>query len=277
MRAGVYDMEEDKINILVVDDDVHVLKTLKAIITEFGMVPLLAENVPEALKLLQKQSIELILTDLIMPEIDGLEFLDIVKREYPSIPIAVLSAYGIIANTVSALTKGAYSFITKPFSLEDIKAVIDKGLRLRNLSLNTDALQGFIHSSTNIEFPGDADLFPALLYFIIKECQWRGVEKDTILTNVAICLEELLYNAFFHGNKKDKSKIIKVKADFNPGLFQISIKDSGRGFNHQAIMEQLDSSNPLTMKKKGLFIVKNMVDTVAFNNEGNEVIITFAY
>jgi len=268
-------MTEKAINILIVDDDIHVLKTLAAIIDDFGMVPIQAENVAEALDHLKSMDIDLIFTDIVMPEIDGLEFIDIVKDSYPSIPIAVISAYGIIPNTVAALGKGAYNFVTKPFSLLEIKAIVERGLRLRHLSLNTDILSEKVSNTTIMEIPGEPGLFTAVIYYIVKECQWRGIENDIVLTNVSHCLDELLLNALVHGHKENETKLMSVKAHFTHNALTLTVKDKGKGFDHQKYMEEISITKPLSTKKKGLFIIRTIVDELSFNSKGNEVTVRF--
>jgi DNA-binding response OmpR family regulator len=205
-------VEDKKVYVLTVDDDAHVLNTLKLIIEEFDMIPLPADNVREALEILKQNKVDLILTDLMMPEIDGLELIDLVKESYPMVPIAVISAYGKPDNTVSALNRGAFSFVTKPFTIEGIRAIIEKGLRLRNLNLNTDFLKEFVSSQITIEFPSDESLFPTVNYFMLKECQWRGIEQDTLLTNIAISLDEMLMNGHIHGNRRETARKINLTA-----------------------------------------------------------------
>ncbi|MBN2383446.1 response regulator [bacterium] len=268
-------MNENQTNILIVDDDIHVLKTISAIIEDFGMVPIQAENVPEAIERLKTEAVDVILTDIVMPEIDGLEFIDIVKDSYPSIPIAVISAYGIISNTVEALSRGAFNFVTKPFTIQEIKTIVDKGLRLRNLSLNTDMLNERIINVTTMEIPGDPELFTAISYYLIKECQWRGIENDIMLTNLTICLDELLMNAYIHGHSEDISKMITLETRFSHETLSISIKDQGPGFDHREFLEEIRSLQPVTLKKKGLFIIQNIVEELFFNESGNEVTIRF--
>lgn len=271
------EMTTQPVYILAVDDDPHILKTLKAIIQEFDMIALTAENVQEALDALEKFPVDVILTDLIMPDIDGLEFIDIVKNSYPTIPIAVLSAYGVISNTVSALSKGAFNFVTKPFSVEGIKSIIDKGLRLRNLSLNTDVMHDYVTNVTKIEIPGDPVLFSAVNYYFIKECQWRGIENDSFLTNLSICFEEMLTNAYIHGNNEDTEAMITVEATFSKNLLTITVGDEGDGFTYNNYITDIEKQNPLEMQNKGLFILQTMSESVSFNETGNEITITLSY
>lgn len=260
--------------ILIVDDDIHVLKTLRLLIEDFGMQTREAERVSEAMEILKREPIDLILTDLIMPEIDGLEFVDMVRRHYPTIPIAVLSAYGKPSDTVVALTRGAYNFVTKPFSMKDIQVIVEKGLRLRKLTLNTDILNHYVTNRCSFCIPSDANLFPAVIYYMLKECQWRGIEDDTKLTTISICLEELLSNAHIHGNSGSEKRTITLTAEFNPHVLCITVKDEGAGFDHQDVMASLQSINIQKMKGKGLFIVSNNADTMTFNDAGNEVSVT---
>ena len=101
-----------------------------------------------------------------MPEMDGLQFIVQCRKVNHRIPIAVISGYGDIKNATFALTRGAFNFITKPFTLKEVENIIRKGLRLRELSLGTDRLLKNIRNRTEITIPSYTHLLPSvtLLY-----------------------------------------------------------------------------------------------------------------
>jgi len=122
-----------------------------------------------------------------------------------------------------------------------------------------------------MDFPSEPSLFPSAILFALKECQWRGVEDETRLENVAICLEELLSNAFIHGNRKDKDKRIKVKMAFDAEKFVLSVKDEGEGFDGENYLEKIREEQPSMPEKRGLFIVDLLMEELRFSKKGNEV------
>lgn len=259
--------------VLVVDDEEDVRGTLSEMVVGLGCRVVVAENGREALERIEAEKVDMIITDLSMPKMNGLELIVRSKQMNPNIPIAVISAYGNVENTTYALTRGAFSFIAKPFKLSQVKELIRKGRQLRELSLGTCALMEGARSHTEMVFPGEPDLFPSAILFVLKECQWRGIEDDARLENVAICLEELLDNAFIHGNRRDREKKIKVKMAFDAEKFVLSIKDDGEGFDGAGYLEKIREEQASIPEKRGLFIVDLLMDDIRFNKKGNEAIV----
>jgi len=257
--------------ILIVDDEKDVRETLSEMIGGLGYQVLAAENGMEALGSVEKQKVDLIITDLSMPKMNGLELIVKVKRIHPHIPIAVISAYGSAENTTYALTRGAFNFIAKPFKISQVKDLIRKGKQLRELALGTYALMEWVRSQTDMTFPSQPKLFPSAILFAVKECQWRGIEDEARLENVAICMEELLSNALVHGNRRDKDKQIKVKMVFDSKKFVLSVKDEGAGFDGESYLGRIREEQESVPDKRGLFIVDFLMDELRFNKKGNEV------
>jgi CheY-like chemotaxis protein len=256
--------------ILVVDDEEDVRETLSEMIKGLGYQVLIAEGGKEALEKIKTEKVDLIITDLAMPKMNGLELIVRSKQNNPNIPIAVISAFGSAENTTYALTRGAFSFIAKPFKLSQIKELVRKGKQLRELSLGTYTLLEWVKSQTEMVFPSQPNLFPSAILFALKECQWRGIEDDARLENVAICLEELLDNAFVHGNRKDKDKRIKVKMAFDAEKFVLAVKDEGDGFNGESYLEKIREEHASMPEKRGLFIVDLLMDDLRFSKKGSE-------
>ena len=261
----------DSFRILVVDDEKDVRDTLSEMIESLGSEVAVAENGVKALDRVKTERIDLIVTDLSMPEMSGLDLIVEAKRVSPNIPIAVISAYGNVENTTYALTRGAFSFIAKPFKMSQIKDMIRKGKQLRELSLGTYALMDWVRSETDMTFPSQENLFPSAILFVLKECQWRGIEDDARLENIAICLEELLSNAVIHGNRNNKEKQIALRMRFDAERFILAVKDEGDGFDATTYLEKIRNNQAAIPEKRGLFITDLLVDELQFNDKGNEV------
>jgi CheY-like chemotaxis protein/anti-sigma regulatory factor (Ser/Thr protein kinase) len=257
--------------VLVVDDEKDVRDTLSEMIQSLDYPVLVAEDGMKALDRIRTEKVDLIITDLSMPKMNGLEVIAHSKRIKPNIPIAVISAYGNVENTTYALTSGAFSFIAKPFKMSQVKDLIRKGKQLRELSLGTHELMEWVQSRTEMAFPSQPNLFPPAIFFAVKECQWRGIEDESRLENVAICLEELLSNAFIHGNRKDKDKRIRVTMGFDAEEFTLSISDEGDGFDGEDYLKKIREDQASIPEKRGLFIVDLLMDELRFNEKGNEV------
>jgi two-component system response regulator AtoC len=119
--------------ILIVDDELNMRLVLSAMLKKEGFEISSASNGREALQILKSKKIAVVITDLRMPGIDGMELLTIISERHPEIPVIMITAHGTISTAVEALKKGAFDYITKPFDLDDLKNVISKAIKTRNL------------------------------------------------------------------------------------------------------------------------------------------------
>ena len=106
---------------------------LAAMLKKEGFEVASASNGREALQILKSSKIAVVVTDLKMPDVDGMELLDRISEQYPEVPVIMITAHGTVATAVKALKKGALDYITKPFDLDELKNVISKAIKTRNL------------------------------------------------------------------------------------------------------------------------------------------------
>ena len=120
--------------ILVVDDEPNMLRLLKTILMDKTGYEVTTTNNPlEVSKLLQDSHYDLVVTDLKMPLVDGIDLIGIVKNIDDAMPIIVITAYGTIETAEEAIQKGAYDFITKPFRKETILITIKRALEWKRM------------------------------------------------------------------------------------------------------------------------------------------------
>jgi DNA-binding NtrC family response regulator len=122
--------------ILIVDDELNMRLVLAAMLKKEGYDVTAAADGAEALRILEAGPVAAVVTDLKMPRVDGMELLDRASRQYPDIPVIIITAHGTVATAVEALKKGALDYITKPFELEELKNVVSKAIRTRTLKEN---------------------------------------------------------------------------------------------------------------------------------------------
>lgn len=119
--------------ILIVDDEEGSLFIASHYLKKLKHSPILAENGLQALKVLGQQNVDLILADHIMPEMDGLELLEAVRKKYPHLPYIIMTAYGSIENAVTLLKRGATDYLLKPLELDHLQLVIDRVMNVQRL------------------------------------------------------------------------------------------------------------------------------------------------
>lgn len=124
-------MEHGFKRILVVDDEENARIALSKILTHDGYDVSSAKNGLDALNFLRSKEVELIITDLNMPEMDGLMFLRELNRNYPASNVIMITAYGEVESYLEAMTLGAFEYINKPVKYDDLKKVINKIFNVR--------------------------------------------------------------------------------------------------------------------------------------------------
>ncbi len=126
-------LEEEPQKILIVDDDASIRELLAQFLDRKGFAHADAENGRKALDLLEHHSFTIIITDLIMPQIDGLELLKIVKQSWPETDVLVMTGFTKNFSYTDVIYAGASDFIQKPFSLDEIEAKLKRVIRERQL------------------------------------------------------------------------------------------------------------------------------------------------
>jgi len=129
-----------KARILVVDDEKDMLNACGKILNALDYRPVMVDNGKLAIELLRQDEFDLILCDLFIPEIDGMDILKKANEFAPQTPVVIFTAYGTIDRAVAAMKLGAYDFIEKPFEVEHLKVIIEKGLSQRKLYLERSNL-----------------------------------------------------------------------------------------------------------------------------------------
>lgn len=133
-----------KKKILVVDDEQDVRETLESVLAKLEYEPIVAASGKEALDLMKKNKIDIILSDLYMPEMDGIELLKRVKTENRNIVFLMITAHPTIETAVDAIKKGAYDYLTKPFHIDEVKMKLNRALEKSGLTSSLTWANGMI-------------------------------------------------------------------------------------------------------------------------------------
>ena len=119
--------------ILIVDDEKNYLVVLQALLADNGYEMLTAQNGPQALALAAEEEPDLVITDMRMPQMSGLDLIQRLKARFNEMPIIVMTAYGTVENAVEAMKSGATDYITKPFENTELLLTVQKALKMRRL------------------------------------------------------------------------------------------------------------------------------------------------
>lgn len=127
--------------ILVIDDEEHMCWALERAMRQEGYQVLTATRGKRGLELLREEAPSLVILDLKMPEMDGLEVLKLIKEIQPKLPVIMLTAHGTIETAIDAMKMGATDYLTKPFDLDELKLIIKQNLRLSQLVTEVNFLR----------------------------------------------------------------------------------------------------------------------------------------
>lgn len=130
-----------KRTILIVDDELNIREGLAAAVESEGYGSFIAQNGKEAMDIINSNSVDMVITDLRMPVMDGTQLLKQVFTSYPTIPVVVLTGHGTIEDAVNAMQNGAVDFLTKPVNLEHLFVLIKKCLANKDLAQKNRELQ----------------------------------------------------------------------------------------------------------------------------------------
>jgi DNA-binding NtrC family response regulator len=120
-------------NVLIIDDEKSLLDLLSVVFKKEGYGVRTALSAAKGFEVLDKEDIDLVVTDIKMPETDGMEVLKLVRENHPDVPVVMITAYGSINQAVEALKAGALDYVVKPFDVEELKIIVGRGLAERQL------------------------------------------------------------------------------------------------------------------------------------------------
>jgi len=191
--------------ILIVDDELNMRLVLSAMLKKEGFEISSASNGREALQILQSNKIDVVITDLKMPDIDGMKLLTIISERYPEIPVIMITAHGTIATAVEALKKGAFDYITKPFDLDDLKNIISKAIKTRTLKENELSLP-----PAEIERIGIIGVSPKTLDIFDAIKRVAPTTTTVMITGETGTGKELVAEAIHRNSPRKNNPLIKL-------------------------------------------------------------------
>ncbi len=132
--------------ILIVDDEKNYPLILSAVLEEEGFATLTANSGSKAIRILGQSDVDLVLTDMKMPSMDGIELLEKVKAKDPELPVIMMTAYGTVEKAVEAMKKGAYNYILKPFDNNSLVIYVNKAIAMYQVVKENRRLQNAVES-----------------------------------------------------------------------------------------------------------------------------------
>jgi len=285
--------------VLVVDDSAMDRRLAGALLTKRGFEVDYAADGREALTKIEAKRPDLVVTDLQMPEMTGLELVVAVRKRFPSLPVVLMTAHGSEAIAMLALKTGASSFVPKRRLADDLgntaEAIISITLDAGRIS-TVDPLE-----VRQVRFELGPDM--AALGEVVSQLESHlvhvGLSDETAVLQVAVALREAIVNAIVHGNLEVSSELLEsggsgfaelvekrkkeapfrdrravVLARYAPGEVTYTITDEGPGFDPSTLPDATDVENLEKASGRGLMLIRMFMDEVTFNAKGNEISMT---
>ncbi|MFC1851784.1 response regulator [candidate division CSSED10-310 bacterium] len=261
-------ISKEGVEILIVDDEDTIITMLTHMLEFEGYKTRSALNGQAALSAVHDNKPSLIILDLMMPGISGFEVCKELKtqREYSPIPVIMLTAKKGFDDRVTGLRVGANDYITKPFNIDELLNSIEKQL------INSKKMreQEGIESTAKFEVTSDFTYIKQVNDLIMRIFGQTNLTEEEIV-EFEYCLNEALINAVEHGSGLDPDKLVYVSYTLKKDKLIIEIEDEGQGFDFRSVADPTTEENILNPRGRGIFIMKNYMDEVFYNEKGTKI------
>lgn len=284
--------------ILIVDDNAIDQRLVSGLLTKHLEVDILfAKDGTEALTKIADLEPDLVLTDLNMPQMNGLELVAQMREKYPLIPVILMTAAGSEQIAVQAITAGASSYVSKRRLSQDLcettKHVLELSGERRTQSLIQQRQQRW---ETSLVVENDFALVTGVASYLMQNLRGMDVCAPAEEVRIGVAIAEALMNAYFHGNLEVPSSLrdtssdkyyeaaqqrsqqspyqdrrIRISARFSRGHAVISVSDDGRGFDTSNLPDPTDPRSIERTHGRGLFLMRSFMDEIRFNESGSTV------
>lgn len=285
--------------ILVVEDDPSSKLFLKSLLEISSYDVRAAENGIEGLNIFEEYLPDIVITDIQMPRMDGLELLGNIKQRKPETIVIITTAFGTETYAIQALHLGASNYLKKPVRKEDLLPLLEKYDRILMQDFNPfgDRQCGkIIERTVKLEFQASIKNIPMIVDRLLSEASCSY--SNDVKVNIELGLVELITNAVEHGTynisyktKKealDNYKIEKLYADrakdpkykgkkifinyrFDAISCEWIIRDEGEGFDWKALPDPTTDENLQELSGRGIFITRFLFDELEYIGKGNIV------
>lgn len=269
--------------ILIVDDDPDIHQFLAIALRPASCHIESAFDGAEGLQKIQASDWDLVITDVLMPAMNGMEVLERVHRLRPALPVIVMTVDSTAEKIVSAIREHAFSWLQKPFTSQGIRALVETALFDSRLEGDIEVISA-TPRWLELRLRCDMKIAWRALHFLREMEHGLPAEERE---NVALAFRELLFNAVEHGGGNNPNVFVTVTYTKADGALLFRVRDPGPGFSfdklrHAAISNQPDSPVEHVMTRErmgmrpggfGILLTRSLVDELIYNEKGNEALL----
>lgn len=269
--------------LLIVDDDPSLHELVHAMLAGRGWDADSAANSEEALTRLETHSYDLLLADILMPGMDGLALLGVLRRRYPAMPVVIMTVKNTPGHVLESLRSQAAAYLSKPFSRDTLLATLLNGLSVPIVEDDIKILSDKPHW-ISLQIRCRIATADRLTQFV-RELP-SDLEPDQ-REEIANAFRELLMNAVEHGGHLDPEKTVDLSYIRTARTIVYYIRDPGEGFSMEGLAHAAIANSPeepfqhLELRRQmgirpggfGLLMTKSFADELIYSAKGNEVIL----
>jgi CheY-like chemotaxis protein len=281
--------------VLIVDDTAVDRRLAGGLLDAVPMLEVCyANNGNEALLQIASALPDIVVTDLQMPDLDGLKLVNAICEKYPDVPVVLMTAHGSENIAAQALASGAASFVPKSELAESLVETVTHILMIAESDARYKQLVGCA-KKTDFEFELDNDpaIIDPLIEMIQQVTMGQGLLTNNSQVQLGVALEQALSNAMIRGNLEINREEIPVahravvnerralspycdrkvyfRALVTPELAEFTVRDMGPGFDTSTLPETSNPENFRHGAGRGLVLMQTFMDEIKFNDTGNEV------
>jgi CheY-like chemotaxis protein len=259
-----------------------------------------ANNGQEALHQIELHLPDIVLTDMMMPLMNGLELAEAIKKEFPLIPVVLMTSKGSEDVAVQALQRGAANYVSKKRLHQDLAEIMEQVLSVsKEQRTQSRLLNRIVQTDFTIVLENDITLLQSLVIYIQQQLKELRIFPESERIRIGVALEEALLNAFYHGNLEVSSQLreddydqyyslakqrcsespfaerkITVECHFERDSASFLISDEGPGFDPSTLPDPRDPENLERPSGRGLLLMRTFLDEVEYSPKGNQVRMT---
>jgi CheY-like chemotaxis protein/anti-sigma regulatory factor (Ser/Thr protein kinase) len=281
--------------ILIVDDSPIDRRLMTRLLEADGQYQLIeAADGLEALDVLQTTQPDLVVTDLQMPNMNGLELLQAIGDRYPSLSVVVITARGSEQLAVEAIEGGAASYVPKSRLADDLAATLSRVLSFRRSdSLSDHVSQSLVSAEAVYELPADPEVLTAAAEMVDEMIQrsWNCPPREGL--RIRMVLEEALLNALYHGTlelppelrasdlaayyelarERQQStpwqdRTVALRVSYSPDELVLEVADEGPGFEGDSFLDLTEAAVLERPYGRGILLMRTVMDEISFEDDG---------
>jgi two-component system response regulator AtoC len=205
--------------ILLVDDEPKMRDVLAVALTDLGYRVLQAASGRDALDVVGRDDVDLVLTDLRMPGVSGRELLQEIKRARPNLPVILMTAYSTVKDAVQVIKEGAFDYIAKPFEMDELTATVENALRLYDVIRDNARLREALEGRHSFEsLVGNSPTFRTVIKAVAEVCESRA---NVLLTGESGTGKELVAQAIHYNSPRREAPFVALNCAAIPeGLLE---------------------------------------------------------